>query len=264
MSKVVLITGASSGLGKALATQLHEQGDTVYGTSRSDRNDFPYTMLKVDVLDEQSIHDAIAHIQQVHQHLDLLINNAGIGMAAPVEHLKVESAEAVFDTNVMGMLRVTRKALPLIRLSKKGRIINISSIGAVVGLPFRGVYCASKASVDLITESLRFELKPLGIQVCSVRAGDIQTNVNETRIKEYDAHDMAYKDRFERTYKSIEEDVINGMPVEEVARQIIKISTKKKLRPYYNIGKFTQRLGIIVKRLTPSSFYEWALSQYLN
>jgi len=264
MSKVVLITGASSGLGHALATQLNRKGHIVYGTSRKAKSGFPYKMLQLDVRDEQSVKAAISSIHSEQGRIDWLFNNAGIGMAAPVEQLSISSAEAVIDTNILGVLRVTKAALPLLRRSTEGKIFNISSIGAVVGLPFRGVYCASKAGVDLISESLRLELEPFGVQSCSIRAGDIQTNINQSRIMEYNTQDPTYKERFERVYEGIEKDVVNGIPAEEVARRIIRIAEKRKLRPYYNIGKFMQKLGIVAKRLTPSSFYEWALKQYLD
>ena len=264
MSKVVLVTGASSGLGKALANQLHTMGHTVYGTSRKARQDCSYPMFVVDVREEPSVNRALDQIYKKHGRLDWLFNNAGIGMAAPLEQLNMQSAEAVIDTNILGLLRVTKAALPYLRQSGEGKVINISSIGAVVGLPFRGVYCASKAGVDLITESLRMEMIPFGVQACSVRAGDIQTNINQNRIREYNAQDATYKERFERMYKDIEKDVVHGIPAEEVARRIIRIAEKKKLRPYYNIGKFLQKLGIVIKRLTPSTFYEWSLKLYLD
>ena len=264
MSKVILVTGASSGLGQSIASQLHHQGHIVYGTSRSPRTEFPFPMLIVDVTKEDSVLQAIQHIKKEQGQLNWLINNAGIGMASPTEQFEMSSAESVIDTNVLGLLRVTKAALPLMRQTAGGKIINISSIGSVVGLPFRGIYCASKAGVDMITESLRFEVTPLGLQACSVRAGDIQTNINANRIREYDAYDDTYKARFESTYKEIERDVEKGISADEVARRIIKIAHQNRLRPYYNIGKPIQRLAIVFKRLLPSSIFEWILKQYLN
>jgi NAD(P)-dependent dehydrogenase (short-subunit alcohol dehydrogenase family) len=264
MSKVVLITGASSGLGQALAQQLHKEGHIVYGTSRQPAPGTPFRTLRMDVRDNQSVNHALQAIANEQGRLDWLFNNAGISIAAPVEQVKISSAETVIDTNVLGVLRVTKASLPLLRKSTAGKIINISSIGSVVGLPFRGIYCASKAGLDLLSDSLRLELEPFGIQSCTIRAGDIQTNINQSRIKEYDEHDDTYHHRFIRTYEKIEKEVEKGLTAEEAAQKIIKIARTKRLRPTYNIGKFMQKLGIVIKRLAPSNLYEWALKLYLH
>lgn len=264
MPKIIFITGASSGLGRALAEQLHREGHIVYGTSRSKQAALPYRMLVMDVRDEDSVNHAINEVVAEHGRIDWLFNNAGVGMAAPAEQMQMSSAEKVMDTNVLGLLRVTKAVLPVMRQNGGGKIINISSIGSVVGLPFRGVYCASKASVDIITESLRLEVGHFGIQVCSIRAGDIRTNINRHRINEYDPGEEAYRERFEQTYQTIEKEVEKGISPQDAAQYIIRIAHKKQLRAHYNIGWAVQKLGIVVRRFAPYRFYEWALKQYLN
>lgn len=262
MSKVVLITGASSGLGQALAGQLAGKGYRVYGTSRSPgENNLPYQMTAMDVQDEDSVRKAIARIVEKEGRLDAVINNAGIGIAGPLEQLAAENIEKVLDTNVKGVVRVIQAALPHLRQSK-GRVLNISSIGALFGLPYRGIYCASKAAVDLITEALRMELATHGVQACSIHAGDIQTNINANRIKDYDPSDPTYRESFERVYADIDKDVNKGLPAEEVARQVIRAMESPRLRRYYTVGKPLQRLSILAKRLLPAPLFEKIIRGY--
>ena len=262
MSKVVLITGASSGLGQALAEQLSEMGYQVYGTSRKPQHKgLPFEMVAMDVRDEASVHRAIAFIIDKEGRLDAVINNAGIGIAGPLEQLRLDNIEKVLDTNVKGPVRVIQAALPHLR-RHKGRVLNISSIGALFGLPYRGVYCASKAAVDLITEALRMELATHGVQACSIHAGDIQTNINSNRIKDYDPQDPTYKESFEQVYADIDKDVDKGLPAGEVARQVIRALEAPRLRRSYTIGKPLQRLSILARRLLPAPLFERIIRGY--
>lgn len=262
MSKVVLITGASSGLGQALAEQLAEKGYRVYGTSRNPKGKgLTYQMVAMDVREEASVRRAIAELIEREGRLDAVINNAGIGIAGPLEQLRMENVEKVLDTNVKGAVRVMQAALPHLRRSE-GRVLNISSIGALFGLPYRGIYCASKAAVDLITEAMRMELAAHGVQACSIHAGDIQTNINANRIKDYDPGDPTYKESFEKVYADIDKDVDKGLPAEEVARQVIRALEARRLRRYYTIGKPLQRLSVLAKRLLPAYWFEKIIRGY--
>ena len=262
MSKVILITGASSGLGLALAQQLAGKGHRVYGTSRRPQDaGLPYTMIAMDVQDGASVRSAIAAIVEKEGRLDAVINNAGIGIAGPLEQLSMEHIEKALDTNVKGVIRVIQAALPHLRRSK-GRVLNISSIGALFGLPYRGVYCASKSAVDLITEALRMELYAHGVEACSIHAGDIQTSINANRIKDYDPNDPTYKDSFEKVYADIDKDVENGLSAEEVARQVIRALESPRLRRYYTIGKPLQRLSVLARRLLPAFLFEKVIRGY--
>ena len=179
MSEVVLITGASSGLGQTLATLMAQKGYKVYGTSRrAAPADLPYSMVKMDVGDPDSVHAAVKTIIDQEGRLDLLINNAGIGIGAPIETVQLENVKRLFETNTFGLIRVCQAVLPHMRKAGKGKIINISSIAAAFGLPYRGIYSATKASADMITEALRMETKDFGIQLCSVQPGDFKTNIS--------------------------------------------------------------------------------------
>lgn len=261
MSKVVLITGASSGLGEATAFFLKQNGYRVYGTSRRGADaGKPFPMLSMDVREATSVQKAVQAVIDKEGRIDALINNAGIGIAGPIEELQFSNIKQVFETNVYGPIRICQAVLPHMR-NTGGRIINISSIGAVFGLPYRGIYCASKASVDIISETLRMELYGKNVQICSVRAGDIQTDINAHRIKDYQVNGP-YANSFTAVYELIDKDVDQGMPVEVVAQKIARLIEVRRLRRYYTIGKPIQKLSIILKRILPGRWFEWVIRFY--
>lgn len=262
MPKIILVTGASSGLGKALALECSRLGYTVYGTSRKPSAAAgPVRMIEMDVRDPDSIRAGLAQILAEAGRLDIVVNNAGIGIAGPLEEMPIEQIEQVLDTNVLGIVRVCQAVLPIMRAQGSGRLFAISSIGARVGLPYRSVYCASKAAVDLITESLRLEAQPFGVQVCGIHAGDIRTNINDHRIKAYEP-EGAYRESFERAYAIIDREVEDGLPAEEAARRIARLFNRKQLQPFYTIGKPLQRLSLVLKRLLPSAWFERIIARY--
>lgn len=263
MGKVILITGASSGLGKALAETLSARGHIVYGTSRRPSGQaLPYRMIAMEVKDENSVQQGIQHIIGREGRIDVVINNAGIGLAGPTEQLRACNIRELLEVNVLGIVRVCQAVLPHMRARGSGRIINISSIGAVIGLPYRGLYCASKSAVSILTESLRMEIAPFGIQACCVRAGDTQTNINAHRIKDFRPEDPAYNQRFSRVYAAIDREVEEGMPAGEAARQIARLIDKPRLRRYYTVGKPLQRAALWVKRLLPDALFEKLMARY--
>ncbi len=264
MTKVILITGASSGLGKALAEELSSQGHIVYGTSRNPmpQSQQPYKMSIMEVKEMGSVRRAVQEVIAAEGKIDVLINNAGIGLAGPTEQLQIAHVQEVLDINVLGVLRVSQAVLPHMRAQRQGLIINISSIGAAMGLPFRGVYCASKSAIDLVTEALRMEVAAYGIQACSVRAGDTRTNINANRIKDFDPGNPAYRESFERVYASIDREVEAGLPAAVIAKKIASLIAKKRVKRYYVIGKPLQRVSLLVKRLLPDSLFERIMKQY--
>ncbi|MCB9275037.1 MAG: SDR family oxidoreductase [Lewinellaceae bacterium] len=263
MGKVILITGASSGLGKALAEILSSREHIVYGTSRRPcATPLPYRMIFMEVKDENSIRSGIQHIIEQEGRIDVVINNAGIGLAGPTEQIRLDNIRELLDINVLGVVRVCQAVLPHMRARRSGRIINISSIGAVIGLPYRGLYCASKSAVSIMTESLRMEIAPFGIQACCVRAGDTRTNINANRIKDVGDGGPAYLERFNRVYAAIDREVNEGMPAEEAARQIARLVDRSRLRRYYTVGKPLQRAALWVKRLLPDAAFEKLMANY--
>jgi NAD(P)-dependent dehydrogenase (short-subunit alcohol dehydrogenase family) len=257
MSKVVLITGASSGLGESIANYLVQKGFTVYGTSRNiEQQTKPFHTLNMDVTNNQSIQAAILKIVQEQGHIDVLINNAGLGIASPIETLSIDDVQRVLDTNVIGIIRTSQAVLPRMRAQHSGTIINISSIGSESGLPYRGLYSASKAAVDRITEALRIELAPFGIQACVVQPGGVKTDINKNRIKTSLPNDNVYKENFDTTYALIDESVEKGLDPLEFGKLIEKLLHTKTLKRCYRLGKPIEKLSVILKRILPSTTYE--------
>ena len=181
--KIVLITGGSSGIGKSIGNFLHEKGYTVYGTSRNPDNvkDSVFPLVKLDVRDAESIANAVQEVVTKSGGIDVLINNAGVGITGPLEEIPAEEIKNNFDTNVFGPIAVMKAVLPYMRKQKSGLIINVTSIAGYMGLPYRSVYSASKGALELITEALRMEVKNFGVHITNVAPGDFATNIASRR-----------------------------------------------------------------------------------
>ena len=164
MNKVVLITGGSSGIGKSIGEFLHHKGFVVYGTSRNPEKvvNAIFPLIALDVRDVDSINKAVAKVIAISGRLDVVINNAGVGITGPLEEIPTSEIKNNFETNLFGPIEVMKAVLPQMRVQQSGLIINITSIAGYMGLPYRSVYSASKGALELITEALRMEVKPFG------------------------------------------------------------------------------------------------------
>jgi len=256
MSKVVFISGASSGLGLSIADYLSRTGHIVYGSSRSPLEQKQFKMLVADVTNPLSLRDAVSHIIKEQGRLDVVINNAGLGIASPVETVPLVDVQRVLDTNVTGVISVVQAVLPQMRLQKSGLIINISSIGSEIGLPYRGVYSASKAAVDRLTEALRTELAPFGVQACIVQPGGVRTDINKNRIRVNLPDDNVYKQNFEAAYDLINKSVAEGLEAEVFGKLVQRIMQQKKVKAVYRLGNTTEKLSVYLKRMLPSAVFE--------
>ncbi|HWZ21139.1 MAG TPA: SDR family oxidoreductase [Cytophagaceae bacterium] len=257
MSKVILVTGGSSGLGAAICEHLSSKGHKVYGTSRKAiKTGSKYTMLDMDVSDRGSIEEALSIIIKKEGKLDVVINNAGLGMAAPLEESKDIDIDKLFSTNIRGVINVMQLTLPQLRKQKTGLIINITSIAAEIALPYRGLYCASKAAVEKITEALRMEIKDFGIQACTFQAGDIKTNINSNRLTAELSKNSAYATDFERINNEIRSDVNNAVSPYFYAEKIERILNTRKVKRTYVEGKFIQRFSRFLSRILPGNWFE--------
>ncbi|WP_345262836.1 SDR family oxidoreductase [Nibrella viscosa] len=257
MSKVILITGASTGLGESIATYLAQRGYTVYGTSRQgDGTGKPYAMLAMDVTSADSIQQGIEQIRQREGRLDVLINNAGLGIAAPIELLSLTDVQRVFDTNVSGVIRTIQAVLPMMRQQRSGLIINISSIAAEAGLPYRGAYSASKAALERLTEALRLEVAPFGIQACSIQPGGTRTDINKNRLRAEIPADSVYKATFDRTYELIDQSVSEGIDPAVFGPLVESIIKAEHVQRLYRVGKPLEKVSVLLKRILPVKVYE--------
>ncbi len=256
--QTVLITGASSGLGRAAAQHLASRGYRVFGTSRKPAaEELPYEMLHMDVTDEGSVARGVERVLSAAGRVDVLINNAGVGVAASIEDTTADEVRWVFETNVDGVLRLCRAVLPAMRAQGAGRIINVSSIGGVIGLPFQGLYSASKFAVEGLTEALRMEVRPYGIHVSLLEPGDFCTPFTANRRRGVDRDDGSpYAEALARSLEVIERDETTGYPPERIGPALEAIIIHPSPRLRYQVGAGSQKLATLAKRVLPAGLFE--------
>ena len=264
MPKIVLITGGSSGIGKSIGDFLFEKGFEVYGTSR-----FPekyknshFPLLKLDVNNPISIKNCVQKLLKKVVAIDILINNAGVGITGPMEEVPIDEMKKNFDTNLFGPIQMINAILPSMRLNKKGMVINITSIAGYFGLPFRGVYSGSKGSLELITESYRMELKQFGIKMTTVAPGEFSTNIADRRYHAPVINNSPYKNTYGPTLKLLNSHVHSGDDPILIAKFIYRIIKKNNPKPHYKVGAFLQKFSITLKRILPNSLFEFILMKF--
>jgi len=264
MSKVVFITGASSGIGLSIGNYLHQKGYRVFGTSRTPEkySNSLFPLIALDVRDQSSIQQAVQTLLSQTDTVDVVINNAGVGITGPLEEIPVSEIKSHFDTNLFGPIAVMQTILPQLRLQGSGLIINITSIAGYMGLPFRSVYSASKGALELITEGIRMEVKPFGVDITNVAPGDFATNIAAGRYHAPLFEDSAYYKTYGQTLKMMNEHVDAGSPPEMMAKAIETIIESKKPKVHYKEGSFLQRFSIVLKRILPDGMYEKMLMKH--
>ncbi len=256
----IIITGTSTGIGFALAEYFGKKGHQVYGLSRKNTESEFFKTIPTDITDHSQIENAISEILKAEKRIDLLINNAGMGMVGAVEDSTQEEILKLFNLNLVGAVQMMTGVLPKMREQKSGKIINISSIGSEMGLPFRGFYSASKSALDKVTEAIRYEVSPWKIEVCTLHLGDIKTKMAENRVKTEVSE--PYKKTFEKVYALMNSHVDDGSEPVEVAEYIEKLLGKKPWKAHYYFGKFGQKIGVPLKWILPQNFYENLMKKY--
>jgi len=254
--KTVLITGASSGFGKAAALLLAKHGFRVFGTSRqADRAETgDYEMLTLDVRSDESVQSCVDAVLARAGRIDVLINNAGYELAGALEETTVDEAKEQFETNFFGMVRMTNAVLPVMRKQRKGRIINLGSLAGLVAVPFYGMYSASKYAVEGYTEALRQEVKRFNIEVSLVEPGFFNTNL--ARSGRHSAHSIAdYDDMRGRAEAVFNTSVQRGKGPEVVAAVILGVVAGSSPRLRYRIGSDAVWLPR-VKAMMPQKGFE--------
>lgn len=262
--KIVLITGASSGIGRATYKMCVEKGWTVYGTSRKMKaNEVKPvdggSMIRLDVTDDESVKQAISLMMAREGGLDALVNNAGFGIAGAVEDTSIPEDMEQFNTNFFGVLRMTRAALPLLR-QNKGHIVNVSSVAGVLAIPFQGMYSASKAALEIISETLRIELADEKIPVCLVLPGDTKTSFTENRQITCVSETSDNYQRMKTSVGKMEKDEQNGVDPRNVAKVICRMIEKKNPPVRRAVG-FSYQFILFLKRLLPDRLVLWALKK---
>lgn len=259
-NKTIIITGASAGIGKALAEYFGKQGHSVYGLSRKKVESPYFTSIATDITEKEQIDNAINQILEKEKQIHILINNAGMGMVGAVEDATKEDITKLFNLNLVGAVQMITAVMPTMREQKQGQIINISSIGSEMGLPFRGFYSASKSALDKVTEAMRYEVSQWNVEVCTLHLGDIKTNIADHRVKSNIS--KPYELIFNKVYALMNAHVDSGTEPIEVAKYIDKLLQKKTWKAHYYFGKFGQKIGVPLKWLLPQNFYENLMRKY--
>lgn len=264
MSKVVLITGGSSGIGKAVGEFLQQKQYTVYGTSRSPEKypDSKFPILELDVTIAETITKCVQELLSRENRIDVLINNAGAGITGPLEEIPEVEMKRNFETNFFGPIGVIKAILPTMRKQKDGLIINITSIAGYVGLPFRGIYSASKGALELLTEAYRMELKEFNIKMTNVAPGDFATNIAAGRYHAPVLVDSPYKETYKKSLDLMNEHVDGGEDPLLMAQTIHKIINTNTPKVHYKVGTFMQKFSIVLKRILPDKVYEKLLMNH--
>lgn len=261
---VALITGASSGIGKATAELLADRGYRVYGTSRKpELQENKFTMLMMDVTEPVSIINAVSIILDREKGIDVLINNAGMGIGGAVEETEITLAQKQMNIVFWGGVQVTRFVLPIMRENKKGLIINMSSVGGKIGLPYQGFYSAAKFALEGVSEALSMEVKPFGIKVVLVEPGDMATRFTANR--EWAVNEnipSPYLNQLKITRECIEKDETGGKDPSMVAKKILCIIRKKNPRFRYVVSDPLEKLAPALKNVIPFRLFEKLIASH--
>ena len=273
-SKVVLITGALSGVGRFVAERLMKEGYRVYGTSRkleSGREDAyswtaskgkgSFRLVPMDINVPESVRKAVAHVMDREGRIDILINNAGIVTAGSVEDTTTEEASRQFETNFFGTHRMCREVLPIMRAQKQGQIITISSMAAILPLPFQSMYCASKSALESMTEAMRMEVRPYGIRVSLIEPGDMATGNTAGRIFAAASADSIYSLRFTRAMAVVAKDEQGGPEPTSVAGVVSRLAKRRNPPVRVATAGFQYKLFKLLCRILPDRFILWIIER---
>lgn len=261
-NKVVLITGASSGIGKSCAILLAQNGYTVYGVSRKSQESAIDNLrfITCDVTNLASVKEAVEKVVQKEGRIDVLMNNAGAGIVGALDLTTPDEYDFQMKVNVQGVVNMCCAVVPLMRKNRNGTVINVSSVGGIMGLPFQGLYSASKFAIEGYSEALRLELHPFNVRVKIIEPGDFNTGFTSSRVSSAaTVADSDYKDQFAKTLQILENNENTGSNPSKIANLVLQIIQRDSRKFRYPVGNIIERLSIFVKRLVPGRLYQWIL-----
>ena len=260
---VILITGITSGFGKAMAERLASEGHKVYGTHRKAKEFIPgVTYIKAESTVQEEVEAAVKQVVDAEGGIDVFINNAGMGIGGPLEFCSIEDCQRQMDVNFMGMVRYIREVVPVMRRQGHGHIICFSSIGGLVGLPYQGMYSASKFAIEGYCEALRLEIRGFGINVTTIEPGDFATAFTAQRKSVDNPEVHKVYPGYANSLASIEHDENSGLKPEYLAKKISRIIRKKRPGYHYIISTFLQKLSVFARTILPPRWFAWVMSVY--
>ena len=253
LGKVAVITGASSGIGYAIAKRLNEQGVKCYDISRTVR---PHDEIKkafsCDVNDTEKVDEILQEIFDKEGHIDIFINNAGFGIAGAVEFAKEENIYSLVNTNLSAVIALSGRAIKYLKKTC-GNIINISSVGGVIPLPVQATYSATKAGVEIFSKALANEVRPYKIKVTAILPGDTSTGFTNSRIIDNETDDEKLKGQIDRSIRKVEKDERQGKSPDSVAKVVVKV-LKKKRPPLRKTVGFFYKCAAFLPRILSCKF----------
>ena len=258
MGKTAVVTGGSSGIGRAAALLLRVKGYEVYEFSRRDSQSEDIIHIRCDVTDEASVKSAVDEVNKRSGGIDILILCAGMGISGAAEFAQPDDIRRQMDVNLFGSDSVIRAALPSLR-ERRGRIVMTSSVAAVAPIPFQTWYSVSKAAINCYSMALSNELRPFGIRVSAVMPGDISTGFTDARKKSEEG-DALYQGRINRSVSRMERDERGGMTPQRAAEKIVRVALKKNPKPFYSIGLSYSLICVLLKIL-PARLSRYLLYQ---
>lgn len=252
MKKVVIITGANSGIGLATAKRFILKGYTVYGISKGDYDGGDFVNYNSDVNDATRMKEIIQEVFDKEGQIDVFVNNAGFGLVGELVELKTEDIQRLFSTNLTAVAVNTAIVGKIMKEQHHGRIINTSSLSAVFPLPYQSAYSATKVGIEVLSRTTRTELMPYGIYVSTVLPGDVKTGFTDAKIKAAGRDEKVNRslekfDRYER----------QGMSPDKVAKKIVSLAEKKKPKPRVSVGSL--KLLIFLQKLLPIRALDWLI-----
>lgn len=263
--KVALVTGASSGIGEATAERLSKAGYKVYGTSRRgcQAGERSFEMLALDVTSDASVEAAVNDVLRLEGRVDLLVNNAGFGVApAGAEEISIDQARAIFETNFFGVVRMTRAVVPHMRRQGGGRIINIGSVLGLLPMPYGALYSATKHALEGYSESLDHELRTRGVRVSVIEPGYTKTNFDANFLGPDSTLDE-YRDVRAALSKLLPEVVAKGDDPSVVADVVLKAASAARPNIRYTAGALAGRLGLL-RRFAPAGLVDSGIRKELR
>jgi len=264
MKKVIIVTGVSSGLGKSVAEMLVKDGHRVYGTSRKDLTMTGVTVVKTDICSNESVTRMVESVMAAEGRVDVLVNNAGMGIAGSVEDCSMPEIEMQLNTNFLGSVRACKAVIPIMRRQNSGLIINVGSLASIFNLPFQAAYSASKCAIDGFSNALRMEVKPWGIRVTVVSPGDFKTGFTANRIITPDSQlpGNVYRNQFHATLGVYEKDETNGANPLKMAKLVSKLVASNNPGWSYMVGKTEQKIFLLIKKILPTRIFMPMMGMY--
>jgi len=265
MSKIILVTGASSGIGLACANALHTKGHTVYGSSRdlSRLKSVSFKPLELDVTDDASVNAAIDKIIKTEGRIDVLVNNAGNGVTGPAYAMPVENAKQQFEVNFFGVVRVSSAVLPHMIAVKNGLVVNISSLAGLFGLPYQSMYSASKYAIEGYSQSLRMELKNTGVKVTLINPGDFKSDFTQNRAKvTFPLKNDQLETEFNAAVAAMEKDESIGADPALIGKKLVQIVDSSSPAHRYLVGAIGQTIVPTLKSILPGGMFEKLMNDH--